>query len=101
MMLSQINAQIAVTSSTKEQAKYSFTSQEDSSKIFPGFNSIKIQENLAKWGMKENMYMKRFHYDQVLREQYDCIDSFLLQFFNSPNVNPFIKAFSHFLTSSD
>jgi hypothetical protein len=91
MMLSQINSQTTGASTgTKEQAKYTFTCDE-SSKSFSGFNSLKIQDNLAKWGMKDNMYMARFHYDQVFREQYDSIDSFLLQFFNSQNVNATLK----------
>jgi hypothetical protein len=88
-MLSQINAPTAVASK-KEQPKYTFTS-DDSAKAFPKYNSLKTKDNLIKWGMHQNMYMKRFHYDQVLRQQYDSVDSFLLQFFNSPNVNPHIK----------
>lgn len=78
-----------VSSQVKQIPKYSFTSEDDSSGLFAGFS--KIKDLLRKWGMLENMYVKRFHYDQVLREQYDNMEMFIKEFVNSPNVNPWIK----------
>ncbi|KAJ3284669.1 hypothetical protein HK104_009823 [Borealophlyctis nickersoniae] len=56
---------------------------------FPGFQSKDVQDLLFKWGMQDHAYMARFTYDRAPRA-YE-MDSFLLDFFNDPNVNPRLK----------
>lgn len=75
----------------KPSKTFSFTTEDTSAKLHANFHSQNVQDLLLKWGMRGGMYMKRFYYDQVFQEQYDNLDSFLEQFFCSPNVNPCIK----------
>lgn len=72
---------------TKDQVEFTFT--HDSEFKFKGFQSKETQEYLEKWGMSENSYMLRFHYDQPLKE-FD-ITRFINDFFNNPVVNSMVK----------
>ncbi|KAJ3391260.1 hypothetical protein HDU92_009120 [Lobulomyces angularis] len=70
-----------------ENKKYTFI-YDDQAK-FAGFNSRLVQDGLFRWGMKENIYLKRFRYDQPLHSFQ--LKDFITEFFNSPEVNPHIK----------
>ncbi|KAI8922420.1 hypothetical protein DFJ77DRAFT_446546 [Powellomyces hirtus] len=54
-----------------------------------GFHGKEVQESLFKWGMQDHAYMIKFNFDHHV-QPYE-IDSFILDFFNDPDVNPHIR----------
>jgi hypothetical protein len=62
-----------------------FTFGSVSNAKYQGFSSREMQDNLYKWGMKDNSYVIKYTYDQYF-QAYQA-KQFLLDFFNDPNVN--------------
>ena len=54
---------------------------------FTGFDAI--QDNLFRWGMQQTSYILKFSYDQFF-QPYE-IKTFLIDFFNDPEVNGRIR----------
>ena len=89
MITSDSNTLTATPVVSKLPAEKKFNFHHVDSASFPGFQSKQMQANLFKWGMQDHTYLERFTYDSFFQPH--DIDAFVLDFFNDPNVNGFIR----------
>ncbi|ORX85063.1 hypothetical protein BCR32DRAFT_290923 [Anaeromyces robustus] len=59
---------------------------------FPGFEAKETKEYFEKWGLAGHTYVERFSYDEYFQPYQ--IDTFLKNFFNTPEVRSVLKVYS-------